>query len=222
MPIYGEKHLKIFFSRIKKASRLNLVTKHWGLKVIQVYSNVDPRLTFDLFTAWSNMRPYAFVWGKHWKFSFSICIKDQWLKLTMYDQSSNPFQLQSKFCPPGLSALAPGLYTCIKSRNLWTSSFLNSLANFHQISHWAFCWKRIINLFKRFCIIKQDGHHAHIWWKTLKNLLLQNNESFKLESCYRALGTEGHPSLFKWWSSIGQILRLFCAFVWGKYWKFSF
>ena len=33
--------------------------------------------------------------------------------------------------------------------------------------------------------------------KTLKNLLLQNQESFKAEPCYRALGTQGHPSLFK-------------------------
>ena len=55
IPIYGEKHLKIF-SRTKKASRLNLVTEHWGLEVIQVCSNDDPRLTFYLFTASSNLR----------------------------------------------------------------------------------------------------------------------------------------------------------------------
>ena len=77
MPIYGEKHLKIFFSRTKKASRQNLVTEHWGLKVIQVCSNDNPRLTFDLFTARSNLRPYAFVWGKYWKFNFSKYIRDQ-------------------------------------------------------------------------------------------------------------------------------------------------
>ena len=49
MSIYDEKHLKIYFLRTKKDSRLNLVTEHWGLKVIQVFSNNDPRLTFDLF-----------------------------------------------------------------------------------------------------------------------------------------------------------------------------
>ena len=48
MPIYGE-HLKIFFSRTKKASWLNTITEHWGLSIIQVCSNDDPRLTFDLF-----------------------------------------------------------------------------------------------------------------------------------------------------------------------------
>ena len=65
MPIYGEKHLKVFFSRTMKASSLNLVTEHWGLKVIQVCSNDDPRLIFDLFTARSNLRLYAFVLGKY-------------------------------------------------------------------------------------------------------------------------------------------------------------
>ena len=36
MPIYGET-LKIFFSRTKKALRLNLCIEHWGLKVYQIY-----------------------------------------------------------------------------------------------------------------------------------------------------------------------------------------
>ena len=62
MPIYGEKHLKIFFYRTKKASRLNLVTEHWGLKVIQICSNDDPRLTFDLFTAQSISVPTQLHW----------------------------------------------------------------------------------------------------------------------------------------------------------------
>ena len=44
MPIYGDKHLKIFFSRTKKASRLDFVVEHWGLKVIEVCSNDDPGL----------------------------------------------------------------------------------------------------------------------------------------------------------------------------------
>ena len=92
MPIYGKKTLKIFISKTKKASRLNLVTEHWGLEFIQVCSNDDPRLTFDLFLRQGKkLRPYEFVWGRYLKFSFSECIKDQWLKLTMYDQSSKQF-----------------------------------------------------------------------------------------------------------------------------------
>ena len=55
------KHLKIF-SRTKKASRLNLGIQHHGLSVYQICSNNDPRLTFDLFMARSNLRSHAFVW----------------------------------------------------------------------------------------------------------------------------------------------------------------
>ena len=50
------KHLKIF-SRTKKASRLNLSIQHRGLKVYQVDSNDDSRLTFDLSKAKSNLHP---------------------------------------------------------------------------------------------------------------------------------------------------------------------
>ena len=78
------------------------------LKVYKAYSNDDPRLTFHLFIARSNLGPYAFVWGKYWKFSFSKCIKDQWLKLKMYDQCSKPFQLQSKFFSQGYLPLPLG------------------------------------------------------------------------------------------------------------------
>ena len=35
-----------------------------------------------------------------------------------------------------------------------------SLTNFHQISHWAFCRRGFVNLFKWFCTIEQDGHNA--------------------------------------------------------------
>ena len=35
--------------------------------------------------------------------------------------------------------------------------------------------------------------------KRLKNLLLQNRESFEAESWYIASGTQGLSSLFKWW-----------------------
>ena len=40
------------------------------------------------------------------------------------------------------------LFTCIKS---WF--FRNHLANFHQISHWSFCWNVIDSLFKWSCSI---------------------------------------------------------------------
>ena len=45
------------------------------------------------------------------------------------------------------------LFTCIKS---WF--FRNHLANFHQISHWSFCWNVIDSLFKWSCSIDCQSH----------------------------------------------------------------
>ena len=69
------------------------------------------------------------------------------------------------------------------------------MSNFHQTSHGAMCRKGIANLFKRFRAIEQDDRHAHIWYKTFKNLL-QNQESFGAESWHMASRTHGLPSLF--------------------------
>ena len=68
------KHLKIFFSRTKKALRLNLGIKHRRLKVYRICSNKGRILTFDLFTARSNLRPHTFVWEKSWRLILSKCI----------------------------------------------------------------------------------------------------------------------------------------------------
>ena len=38
------------------------------------------------------------------------------------------------------------------------------------------------------------GHHAHIWWKSLKNLLLRNQKADDLESWYAASGAGVLPS----------------------------
>ena len=53
------------------------------------------------------------------------------------------------------------LFTCIKSR-----FFRNHLANFHQISHWSFCWNVIDSLFKWSCSIDCQ---AHIFFFKTKN-----------------------------------------------------
>ena len=45
------------------------------------------------------------------------------------------------------------LFTCIKS---WF--FRNHLANFHQISHWSYCWNGIDSLFKWLCSINCQAH----------------------------------------------------------------
>ena len=53
------------------------------------------------------------------------------------------------------------LFTCIKLR-----FFRNHLANFHQISHWSFCWNVIDSLFKWSCSIDCQ---AHIFFFKTKN-----------------------------------------------------
>ena len=53
------------------------------------------------------------------------------------------------------------LFTCIKS---WF--FRNHSANFHQISHWSFCWNVIDSLFKWSCSIDCQ---AHIFFFKTKN-----------------------------------------------------
>ena len=53
------------------------------------------------------------------------------------------------------------LFTCIKSR-----LFRNHLANFHQISHWSFCWNVVDSLFKWSCSIDCQ---AHIFFFKTKN-----------------------------------------------------
>ena len=53
------------------------------------------------------------------------------------------------------------LFTCIKS---WF--FRNHFANFHQISHWSFCWNVVDSLFKWSCSIDCQ---AHIFFFKTKN-----------------------------------------------------
>ena len=65
---------------------------------------------------------------------------------------------------------------------------ISLLSNFHKITNGAFCQKGLI-----ICL---NGCHAYMV-KTLKNLLLQNQESFKAESWYIALGTQALLILFK-------------------------
>ena len=43
----------------------------------------------------------------------------------------------------------------------------------------------------------QDGRHAHIWLKPLKNLFLQNWLADLRETWYVAFGTPAHRSLLK-------------------------
>ena len=60
--------------------------------------------------------------------------------------------------------------------------------------------------------------------KTFKNLLLQNQKSYDLETWHVALGTQALQSLYKWWPWVESTLTNFTArsnlvpyaFVWEK------
>ena len=117
-----------------------------GLKVIQVCSNDDPRLTFDLCMAWSNLHPYAFVWGSiENSFSENVLKTAGW-NLQCMIKVANPFSFNHNFVLQGYLPLPLGyihVWNLIIFEHLL---LLNSLTNFHQISHWTFCWRHIINL----------------------------------------------------------------------------
>ena len=76
MPIYGKKNL--YFFQNQKA--YNLVTlcpfELWECGPCQVCRNYDSGLTITYFTAMSILIPNAFKWGKNWKCSFSITVKN--------------------------------------------------------------------------------------------------------------------------------------------------
>ena len=72
------------------------------------------------------------------------------------------------------------LFTCIKS---WF--FRNHLADFHQISHWSFCWNVIDSLFKWSCSIDCQ---AHIFFFKTKNC--SNDDIFI--SCDDSIGKMLH------------------------------
>ena len=75
-------------------------------------SNDDPRLTLTYFMARSNLVSYAFIWGKLLE-SHLI-----WRTLQQMTRVTKGLCLHKNSDPKGLSAPAPGLYTCIKTWNI--------------------------------------------------------------------------------------------------------
>ena len=61
-PIYVKNPLKIFFSGTKGPMSLGLDMQHWRFGPNKVCSNDDLGLTLIIFTARSNLLPYAFIW----------------------------------------------------------------------------------------------------------------------------------------------------------------
>ena len=96
-------------------------------------------------------------------------------------------------------------FTCIKS---WF--FRNHLANFHQISHWSFCWNVIDSLFKWSCSIECQ---AHIFFFKTKNC--SNDDIFI--SCDDRIGKMLHNICMSAvvmslrWANRGPWASCFCA-----------
>ena len=114
-------------------------------------------LTFDLFTARSNLLPHAFVWAIYiYIRSIEVTCRSTVAKIVLIGNLRWP-----PFCLCLLNFPATVLFTCIKS---WF--FRNHLANFHQISHWSYCWNVIGTLFKR---SRSIDCQAHIFFFKTKN-----------------------------------------------------
>ena len=99
------------------------------------------------------------------------------------------------------------LFTCIKSR-----FFRNHLANFHQISHWSFCWNVIDSLFKWSCSIDCQ---AHIFFFKTKNC--SNDDIFI--SCNDRIGKMLHNICM---SAVAMSLRWANRGPWASCFFFSF
>ena len=112
---------------------------------------------FDLFTPMSNLLSHAFVWA--------IYIYIGSIKVTCRSTVAKIIPIGNlRWLPSCLCLLyfpATVLFTCIKS---WF--FRNHLANFHQISHWSYCWNVFDSLFKWSCSIDCQ---AHIFFFKTKN-----------------------------------------------------
>ena len=113
-------------------------------------------LTFDLFTSKVKFAS-LFVWAIYiYIESIEVTCRSTVVKIVLIGNLRWPSSgLYLLYFP------ATVLFTCIKS---WF--FRNHLANFHQISHWSFCWNVIDSLFKWSCSIDCQ---AHIFFFKTKN-----------------------------------------------------
>ena len=105
----------------------------------------------------SNLLPHAFVWAIYiYIESIQVNCRSTVVKIVLIGNLRWPSS-----CLYLLYFSATVLFTCIKS---WF--FRIHLANFHQISHWSYCWNVIDGLFKWSCSIDCQ---AHIFFFKTKN-----------------------------------------------------
>ena len=116
-------------------------------------------LTFDLFASKVKFAS-LFVWAIYiYIESIEVTCRSTKVKIVLIGNLRWPSSgLYLQYFP------ATVLFTCIKS---WF--FRNHLANFHQISHWSFCWNVIDSLFKWSCSIDCQAHMFFFKTKNCSN-----------------------------------------------------
>ena len=156
MPIYGKNLLKssssepnkpwaLIFAQTMGDRRLPKLLKWWSYGWC---------LTF--FTPRSNLLPHAFVWA----IFIYIGSSEVTCRLTV----AKTFLIGNLRWPPSCLCL---LY--FPATVLLTWFFRNHLANFHQISHWSYCWNVIDSLFKWSCSLDCQAHMFFFKTKNCSN-----------------------------------------------------
>ena len=150
-----------------------------------------------------NLLPHAFVWAIYiYIKSIEVTCRSTVVKIVLIGNLRWPSS-----CLYLLYFPATVLYTCIKS---WF--FRNHLANFHQISHWSYCWNVIDSLFKWLCSIDCQ---AHIFFCKTKNC--SNDDLFI--GCDDRIGKMLHNFCI---SAVVMSLRWASRGPWDSYFFFFF
>ena len=132
-------------------------------------------LTFDLFTARSNLLPHAFVWAIYiYIRSIEVTCRSTVAKIVLIGNLRWP-----PFCLCLLNFPATVLFTYIKS---WF--FRNHLANFHQISHWSYCWNVIGSLFNDHAPLTARPIYSSSKLRTAQMMIFSLVAMIGLEKCY--------------------------------------
>ena len=122
----------------------------------------------------SNLLPHAFVWAIYiYIESIQVNCRSTVVKIVLIGNLRWPSS-----CLYLLYFSATVLFTCIKS---WF--FRNHLANFHQISHWSYCWNVIDGLFKWSCSIDLRPIYSSSKLRTAQMMIFSLVVMIGLEKC---------------------------------------
>ena len=148
---------------------------------------------------WPLYSKVKFVWGKCWNVIFSKCIKDLCWNLPCMIREVKLVSYKQNFVLWGLSALALGLYTCIKLCNILMSSSLKLLEQFSPDFTWAFCWKGILTMCSNGSMPLNEMAAMPLYGEKTKKSSSPEPRKLWGWILETVSGTQGLSSLFKWW-----------------------